>query len=82
MDFALVSDGTYRELLFGPWEDLLAFARSERLLIWRVWNGVWLIAHKFIHREFTATLRQHGETSYTFDDDILARRPPDVDDLW
>ena len=68
MPFALVSDGTHRELLFGPWEELLAFARAEHLLIWRVWNGVWLIAHKFIRREFTTRLRQYGDD---FRDDFL-----------
>ena len=73
MAFALVSDSTYRELLFGPWEHLLASARSERLFIWRIWRSVWLITHRYINREFTATLRRHGETSYMFDDDILAR---------
>ena len=77
MAFALVSDGTYRELLFGPWEELVAFARSEGLLIWRIWQGVWLIAHRYINREFTATLRRHGEASYMFDDDILTRFTPE-----
>ena len=50
MPLALVFDGRRYILRFGLWRSLVSAARTEKVRIWKLWNGVAGLASNFLRR--------------------------------